>query len=127
MHLDHLAVWARDLELLRAFYVKYFDMQCGARYTNEAKGFTSYFLSFGESRARLELMHLGGLAAPGAEAVYGLAHFAIATGSREKVDSLTRRLRSDGYVVLSEPRVTGDGYYESVVADPEGNRIEITV
>jgi len=55
------------------------------------------------------------------------AHLAISVGSKEKVDELTEKLRADGYTVAGNPRLTGDGYYESVVFDPEGNRIEITV
>lgn len=56
----------------------------------------------------------------------GLAHFSISVGSKEAVDKLTERLRNDGYAILSNPRITGDGYYESTVADPEGNCIEIS-
>lgn len=127
MRIEHLAIWAGDIELLRAFYAEYFNMKCGNKYTNPSKGFTSYFLSFGEDKTRIELMHIPGIQGPASkEGLKGLAHFAIAVGNQETVNMLTERLRADGYVILSEPRTTGDGCYESAVADPEGNRVEIT-
>ena len=128
MQLDHLAIWTADLEKMKDFYVTYFAMTAGQRYHNSAKQFTSYFLSFAGSTVRLELMHRPDVAARvhnGMQA--GLAHLAVGVGSRERVNRLTEELRADGFVVEGEPRTTGDGYYESVVLDPEGNRIEITV
>ena len=128
MRIEHVAVWAADIELLRAFYIKYFGFKCGNKYSNPAKGFMSYFLYSGEADVRLELMQgVGKEAAENRANLMGLAHLAIAVGSEDSVDALTEQLRTDGYAILSEPRVTGDGYYESVVADPEGNCIEITV
>lgn len=127
MRIEHIAIWADDIELLRRFYTKYFNLECGSRYTNPTKRFTSYFLSFGEDKTRMELMHIPDMQSPASRGdLKGLAHFAISVGSRENVNSLTERLRADGYTVLSEPRTTGDGCYESAVADPEGNRVEIT-
>lgn len=128
MPIDHLAIWTADLEKMKDFYVRYFRMTAGARYHNPAKKFTSYFLSSPGSSVRLELMHRPDVAARvhnGMQA--GLAHLAVGVGSRERVNRLTEELRADGFVVEGEPRTTGDGYYESVVLDPEGNRIEITV
>jgi lactoylglutathione lyase len=127
MTIEHVALWTADLEQTRRFYEAYFGATAGARYHNPAKDFTSYFLRFA-SGARLELMHRPDLLAPAARAVpaVGYAHLAFATGSRAAVDSLTERLRADGHLVLGEPRTTGDGYYESVVADPDGNLVEIT-
>lgn len=128
LRIEHIALWANDLELLREFYTKYFDVACGTKYTNPAKRFSSYFLTFGGGGARIELMAKPGVAGRASCCdMAGLAHFSVALGSREAVDSLTERLRRDGHTVLGEPRTTGDGYYESVVADPEGNRIELTV
>lgn len=127
MKIEHIAIWADDIELLRAFYTKYFNMECGAKYVNPAKNFTSYFLSFGEDKTRIELMHIPDIQSPASRNILrGLAHFSISAGSREAVDELTERLRADGYRILSEPRLTGDGYYESAVADPEDNCVEIT-
>lgn len=127
MKIEHLAIWADDIELLRAFYMKYFNLHCGDKYTNPTKNFTSYFLSFEEGGTRIELMHIPDMEAPASRGnLKWLAHFSIATGNRETVDALTSRLREDGYTILSEPRTTGDGYYESAVADPEGNYVEIT-
>ena len=128
MRIDHIAIWADDIELLRAFYTRYFNLTSGALYTNPTKRFTSCFLSFGDGGTRIELMHIPDLHTPAERHnLRGLAHFAVSVGDRQTVDALTERLRSDGYTVLGEPRTTGDGYYESVVADPEGNRIEITI
>ncbi len=128
MRIEHIAIWADDIELLRAFYTEYFDLECGDKYVNPSKNFTSYFLSFGEDNARIELMHVPDMANRARRGnLGGLAHFAIAVGSPKTVNLLTERLRADGYTILSEPRITGDGYYESAVADPEGNYVEITV
>jgi len=128
MKIEHLAIWVRDLEKAKTFYETYFEAKSGEPYHNPAKSFTSYFLSF-ERGARLELMHRPDISkrlGQGVEAM-GLTHLAISVGSKQKVDELTHRLRKDGYAVMGEPRTTGDGYYESVVLDPEGNRLEITV
>lgn len=126
MRIEHLAVWTDDPERLAAWYSTYFGAQVGARYRNESRQFESIFLSLGDG-ARLELMRVPGLAAGAAAPARGLAHFAVATGSEAAVDALTARLRADGAPVLDGPRRTGDGYYESVVLDPDGNRVEITV
>ena len=128
MHINHLAIYTTNLEKTRKFYEQYFGAKAGERYHNPKKNFTSYFLSF-DTGSRLELMHKPTI--PGIEnqapEYLGLTHFAISVGSKMKVDNLTERLRKDGYSVVGEARTTGDGYYESVVLDPEGNRIEITV
>jgi lactoylglutathione lyase len=128
MRIDHVAVWTTDIDRCVAFYTTYFGATAGERYRNPTKGFESRFLSFG-SGARFEVMSTSTLAPvvvePGAQRM-GLTHFAIAVGSDSAVDALTERLRSDGYPILDGPRRTGDGYYESVTLDPDGNRIEIT-
>jgi lactoylglutathione lyase len=126
MTIEHVALWTADLERARRFYEAYFGATAGARYQNPTKAFTSYFLRFA-SGARLELMHRPDLLPARAVPAVGYAHLAFATGSRAAVDSLTERLRAAGHPVLGEPRTTGDGYYESVVADPDGNAVEITI
>jgi lactoylglutathione lyase len=128
MRIDHIAIWTKNLDGLRDFYVKYFQAKAGELYHNPGKNFRSYFLSF-DSGCRLEIMNMPGIP-DSANDIYkqfsGLIHFAIGVGSKERVDDLTNTLRIDGYEIVGEPRTTGDGYYESVVLDPEGNRIEIT-
>lgn len=127
MKIEHLAIWAEDIELLRRFYTKYFEMECGDKYVNPKKNFASYFLSCGKDKTRIELMHIPDMESPVSRGnLRGLAHFAVAVGGKDAVNVLTERLRNDGYIILSEPRTTGDGCYESAVADPEGNYIEIT-
>ena len=128
MRIEHLAIWVTDLELMRSFYERYFEATSGKKYHNSTKNFTSYFLSFKEG-PRLELMHKPAISSPedSHEEHLGIIHFAVSVGSKEKVNTLTEQLRTDGHSVVGEPRTTGDGYYESVVLDPEGNRIEITV
>lgn len=128
MKIEHLALWVDDLETMREFYLQYFDLSSGKKYHNPKKNFTSYFLNFGEGKTRIELMHQPDIdTAPGKRGYFkGVAHFAVSVGSREAVNTLTERLRKDQYAIVGEPRVTGDGYYESVVLDPEGNYIEIT-
>jgi lactoylglutathione lyase len=125
--LDHAAVWTADLERLRTFYERYLDARAGPLYENPAHGFRSYFLDLGGVRLELMQMATVGERPPGKEQRLGFAHLAFALGSEEAVDALTVRLADDGYTVLDAPRRTGDGYYESVVADPDGNRLELTV
>ncbi len=128
MKIEHIAIWADDIEQLRRFYTVYFGMKSNDMYTNPRKQFRSYFLSFGEGQTRIEIMSMPDRPEPTSRSqMKGLAHFAISVGSKETVLALTERLRSDGYAILSEPRTTGDGYFESAVADPEGNCVEITV
>ncbi len=128
MRIEHIAIWVSEIENMRGFYEHYFDAQSGEKYVNDKKNFTSYFLSFKEG-SRLELMHKPEIFASNKleKEHLGLIHFAISVGSKEKVNFLTEKLRKDGFRIVGEPRTTGDGYYESVVLDPEGNRIEITI
>lgn len=129
MKIEHLAIWVNDLELMKAFYEKYFGGESGEKYHNPKKNFNSYFIKFSEG-CRLELMNKPeipkNLNSPILEYI-GIIHFAVSVGSKEKVDYLTEQLREDGCTIIGEPRTTGDGYYESVVLDPENNRIEVTI
>lgn len=127
MKLEHLAIYVDDIELLRRFYTTYFDLTSGEKYMNTKKNFTSYFLSFGAGKTRIELMHIPEMGNPTSRGnLKGLAHFAISVGGKEAVHDLTERLRKDGYTIVCEPRTTGDGYYESAALDPEGNLVEIS-
>jgi lactoylglutathione lyase len=127
--IEHVAFWTEDLERLAGFYTKYLGATVGSKYVNPAKGYESHFLSFAGG-ARIELMRTSTLNpvkhAPGAHRM-GLAHLAISVGSMQGVAELSSRLKQDGFEVVDGPRHTGDGYYESVVLDPDGNRIEVTV
>ncbi len=125
MKIEHIAIWTLDLEKMKAFYLKFFDLTANEKYYNAQKKFSSYFLSFA-SGARIELMHQPDISEFIENSKLGLAHFAISVGTKEKVNALTELIRENGYDVLGQPRTTGDGYYESVIADPEGNWIEIT-
>src|SRR5688500_10814455 len=127
VRIEHLAVWTADLERLRAFYERYFDARAGAQYRSATRpGFTSYFLTFADGEARLELMSAPGLRAGSRAPVVGYAHIALTVGTRAAVEALTARMRDDGVRVVSGPRQTGDGYFESVVEDPDGNAVEIS-
>jgi lactoylglutathione lyase len=128
VRIEHVAMWVRDLDVVCAFYAEHFGAVVGNRYENPAKGFSSRFLSF-ESGARIEVMTTTTLSPVVHEPVaqrMGLTHLAIGLGSENAVTTLTSRLRSVGVAVIEGPRRTGDGYYESVILDPEGNRIELT-
>ena len=126
MRIEHVAMYVNSLKEARDFFVRYFGAVSNEGYHNKKTDFRSYFLTF-EAGARLELMNRPGMEDPEkAGARTGYIHLAFSAGSREAVDALTNRLRADGYEVLSGPRVTGDGYYESCVLGPEGNQIEIT-
>jgi lactoylglutathione lyase len=118
--IEHVALWTDDLEPLREWYEQWLGGRPGPRYENAESRFSSYFVEF-EGGARLELMRMAGQQ-PGLR-----AHVAFGLGSRERVDSLVEELRAAGVPILDGPRTTGDGYYEAVVADPDGNRVELTV
>jgi len=133
MVIEHMGLWTDNLERLKSFYETYFGASAGDRYVNPRKQFESYFLTFA-SGARLELMRrpnlpngVRNLHDSGDAPRAGYAHLAFSVGSKQQVDDLTARLRAAGCPVVDGPRTTGDGYYESSVLDPDGNRIEITV
>ena len=127
MRIEHMALYVRNPEQARDFFRKYFGAQSNEGYRNPRTDFRSYFLTF-DGGARLEIMTKPDLEAVGDPAArFGYAHLAFSVGAREEVDRLTELLRQDGYRVISGPRTTGDGYYESCVLDTEGNVIEITV
>lgn len=127
MRIDHIAMYVMELEKAKDFFEKYFDAACNDGYHNKTTDFRSYFLSFDDG-TRLEIMHK-----PVMENTEkslnrtGYIHVAFGVGSKEKVDELTERLIEDGFQVVSGPRTTGDGYYESCIVGLEGNQIEITV
>lgn len=127
MKIEHLAIWVDDLEHMKDWYCQSFGMLAGEGYENPAKCFRSYFLSF-PSGARIELMKRSGIQkSPRPRGmVSGFAHIAVSLGSKEKVMQMTEEFRRQGISVISEPRTTGDGYFESVIEDPEGNWIELT-
>ena len=130
MKIAHLAIWTNQLEQLRDFYCNYFGAKSNEKYLNPAKQFTSFFLTFENGSCGLELMSKPNLDDPlNAElkTTKGLAHFAFSVGSEANVDKFTARLREAGVRIIGEPRHTGDGFYESVIKDPDGNIIEITV
>ena len=127
MKIEHVAMYVNDLEAARDFFVRYLGGVSNEGYYNAKTGFRSYFISF-EDGARLEIMNKSGLSDPEKELNRtGYAHVAFSLGSKEAVDSLTSRLKNDGYEVVSGPRTTGDGYYESCIIAIEGNQIELTV
>lgn len=127
MKIDHIAFWVENIEQMREFYLKYFDVICGEKYINPIKNYTSYFLSFNEGNTRIELMSKPDISDNESERGFqkGLAHLCISVGGKEAVNALTERFRKDGYIIVGEARTSGDGYYESAILDPEGNYIEI--
>jgi len=127
MRIEHAALYVCDLQGAKAFFEKYLGATAGDEYYNPKKQFKSYFLSF-DGGARLELMWKQGIDdAPKDRERTGYAHISFCLGSKEEVDRLTARLKDDGYEVISGPRTTGDGYYESSIVAIEGNIIELTV
>ena len=126
MTIEHIAMYVNDLEAARDFFVKYLGGRSNDGYHNKDTGFRSYFISFDDG-ARLELMNKPELEDPEKHPNRtGYAHIAFSLGSKEKVDEMTARLKEDGFEVVSGPRTTGDGYYESCVIVFEGNQIELT-
>ena len=127
MRIDHIAMYVNDLEGAREFFAKYFNTVSNDIYHNQRTGFRSYFLTFPEG-SRLEIMNKPGMQDPEKTLNRtGFIHIAISTGSKEAVDELTARMKDDGFEVVSGPRTTGDGYYESCIIAFENNQIEITV
>lgn len=125
--IEHVGLWVDDIDAICDFYAKYFDASIGDQYINPSKGFTSRFLSFA-SGARIEVMRTTTLSPirldKGVQRM-GITHLAIRLGSRQAVDEMVRAMGASGVAILDGPRQTGDGYYEAVVLDPEGNRIEL--
>ena len=150
MRIDHAALFCRDLEQMRQFFIDYFDARSNEQYHNPRTGLHTYILSFTEGSTRLELMQRTEQREPSSslewpsrdgrrqsqrpdvqdadpsQPTIGYVHLSFAVGSRKGVDLLTRRLAADGYTVTSGPRTTGDGYYESSILGPEGIQIELT-
>lgn len=128
MKIDHIAIWCDDLERMREFYMTYFACVANDIYRNPNKGYSSYFLTFTEGSARIELMHRTDIKSEPERRGFtkGWAHLSICVGGREDVDQLVERMRRDGHRIAGEVRLTGDGYYEAVVEDVEGNLVEIT-
>ena len=126
MKIEHVAMYVNNPEVARDFFVKYLGGRSNDGYQNENTGLRSFFISF-DAGARLELMNKPGLIDAEKQLTRtGYIHIAFSVGSKEKVDVLTKRLKDDGYEVVSGPRTTGDGYYESCIVGIEGNQIEIT-
>ena len=124
MKIHHIAIWTFRLEELREFYIRYFNGTSNEKYINPKKGFESYFIYFDDGAA-LELMSRTDVQnTPIEENKLGLTHFALSFQSKEDVLRTTEQLRSDGYTIAGEPRTSGDGYFESVILDPDGNRVE---
>lgn len=127
MKIEHIALYTKDLERIKNFYKKYFLAASGDMYYNEKTGLKTFFLTFDDG-ARLEIMTRPEINDCEADHFKtGYIHMAISVGSHQKVDELTKMISMDGFEIVSQPRTTGDGYYESVVLDPDGNFIEITV
>ncbi len=128
MNINHIALWTENIEAVKDFYCRWFCAKAGEKYHNPRKNFTSYFLTFPDGGASLEIMNVPEIInREDAGKFKGFCHIAISLGTEERVNEMTERMRDAGVTVLGEPRTTGDGCYESVIADPEGNVVELTV
>jgi lactoylglutathione lyase len=129
MTLEHVAIWTNQLEILKEYYVKYFQGNSNEKYINSNTGFNSYFLRFA-SGARLELMSMPTIPANQNDTIQkqhlGLIHLAFGVDTIKEVEEKAIQLQADGFSILSGPRKTGDGYYEFETLDPDNNRIEVT-
>lgn len=127
MHINHLAIWVDDIEKMKEFYVTYFGCISNEKYFNPNTEYTSYFLSFPGDTCRIELMHRYDIVQPARRNfMKGMAHFDITVGDEEKVDEMVDMFRNAGITIASEARLTGDGYYEAGIFDPEGNLIDLS-
>lgn len=128
MKINHIALFCRDLDAMRQFFLDYFEGVSNEQYHNPRTGLRTYILTFPEGGARLELMQRPDtIDADPSKPNIGFIHVSFAVGSKEAVDARTTELRNAGYQVVSGPRTTGDGYYESCILGPEGMQIEITI
>lgn len=126
MKITHIGMYVADLEKAKDYYMSYFGGVSNELYQNKS-GFTSYFLRF-DTETSLELMHhVEQTEVAHQDKESGLSHLAFSVGSKEAVIRLTKRIVADGYALYSAPRSTGDGYFESCVADSDANRVEITI
>lgn len=129
MTLEHVAIWTDKLEELKDYYVKYFDGKANAKYVNEKKQFSSYFLTF-KTGARLEIMKMKNIPDNLNDTIKtqhkGIIHLAFGVDTKQEVEEKARQLQTDGFIILSGPRKTGDGYYEFETLDPDNNRLEVT-
>ena len=117
MKIDHVAVYTKNLDRMKSFYEYYFG--------GKTSGLETYFISF-QDGSRLEIMTRPVLDSNSKELFHtGYIHIAFSVGSEENVNMLTQKLEEDGCPIISYPRTTGDGYYESCVLDPDGNQVEI--
>ena len=127
MKIEHIAMYVNELEKARDFFVRYLDGRSNDGYHNKTTGFRSFFISF-DKGARLEIMYKPDMIDDRKHLNRtGYAHIAFSVGSKEKVDELTALISADGYKILSGPRTTGDGYYESCIIATEGILVELTV
>lgn len=127
MHIDHVAIWTKNLERLKDYYIKYFGGKSNAKYLNKETHFESYFLSF-QSGTKLELMQKPGITANlnnPIEQYQGIIHLSFAVDTMSKVDEKVDELKKNGFRILKGPRKTGDGYYEFETLDPDNNRLEV--
>lgn len=125
MKIDHIAIYVQNLEATKEFFIKYFNASANDMYHNPKTGLRTYFLSF-EDNTRLEIMNRPDMVKADFNLYReGFIHLSFSLGSKEKVDELTNRLQNNGYEVLSGPRITGDGYYESCILGPENNILEL--
>jgi lactoylglutathione lyase len=126
--LEHIALWTTQLERLKDFYIHHFNGVAGPRYENPSKDFASYFIAFAGG-SRLEIMQMPSVPRS-LDDVHrqftGFIHIAFAPDSAGEIDQLTATLETAGCAVLERPHMTGDGYYESVILDPDGNRVELS-
>lgn len=125
MKIDHIAIYVENLEATKEFFIKYFNATANNLYHNPKTELSTYFLSF-EDNTRLEIMSRPNMIKTEFNLYcQGFIHLSFSLGNKEKVNELTARLKNDGYKILSGPRTTGDGYYESCVLGPENNILEL--
>ena len=125
MKVDHIGIYAEDINRIANFYTKYFKGTLSQpAYHNPKKNFTSHFISF-ESGAKLEIMHQ--VKREPKDQFIGFIHISFSVGLKENVNKLAAQLKEDGYEIIDGPRTTGDGFYEASVLDPENNRVEFTI
>ncbi|QDL33618.1 VOC family protein [Serratia liquefaciens] len=126
MKIAHVALWTRDIDAQVTFWQRYFDGVTGEQYVSRNRpGFVSRFVSLAAGPT-LEIMSLPDLlSAEQASERVGWAHIALSVGEESRVDQLAQRAQQEG-ILQAAPRWTGDGFYEGIIRDPDGNAIEIT-
>jgi lactoylglutathione lyase len=127
IQIDHIALATDDLACLHGFY-RSLGAVASPTSTDRDTGALSCVMDFCGVRLVLFERPSSGEAEIGNEQAPALLHLGLALGSADAVDELTAVIAAAGHRVVEPPGRNGEaGRYESVVLDPDGNRLKLSV